>query len=65
MSSVDENKKAYTLQEAAAAYGIGKDTLRAHINLGNIAVKYPSSRPIISALEMDSWFNALPDEAPR
>lgn len=56
------SKEAYTIQEAAEAYGVGKDTLRAHINLGNIAVRYPSSRPVIATDELRSWFDSLPEE---
>lgn len=55
-------KKAYTIQEAAEAYGVGVDTLRAHIKLGNLAARYPSSRPVIATEELKNWFNSLPEE---
>ena len=55
---------AYTLAEAATVVGVSTDTLRAHIKAGNLAVKYPSSKPVIAADELDAWFNALPSEAP-
>ena len=57
-------KLAYTLQEAAETVGVSTDTLRAHIKAGNLAVKYPSSKPVIAAEELDAWFAALPSEAP-
>ena len=59
------DKKAYTIQEAAAAYGTSADVIRAHIKHGNLAARYPTSRPIIDAAELDAWFQALPSEAPK
>lgn len=52
---------AYTVQEAAAAYGISLDTVRGNIKAGNLVARYPTSRPVIGADELKSWFNALPD----
>lgn len=60
--SADEGKKAYTVQEAAKAYGVSLDTIRANIKAGNIIARYPTSRPVISAKEMDAWFDSLPSE---
>lgn len=64
MSAETKDKEAYTVQEASKTYGVSPDVLRSHIKAGNLAVKYPSSRPIIGADELRNWFNALPDEAP-
>ncbi|UYB35519.1 helix-turn-helix domain-containing protein [Arthrobacter koreensis] len=55
-------KKAYTVQEAAAAYGVSADVIRAHIKAGNLAARYPTSRPILGAIELQEWFEALPSE---
>lgn len=60
-----ETKKAYTAQEAAKSYGVSADTIRAAIKRGDLTAKYPTSRPIIGADEMNSWFEALPSEAPN
>ena len=59
-----KDKKAYTIAGAAEAYGVSTDTLRSHIKAGNLAVKYPSSKPVIAADELEAWFEALPSEAP-
>lgn len=59
-----ETKQAYTVQESAKAYGVSTDTIRAAIKRGDLNAKYPTSRPVIGAKELDNWFNALPDEAP-
>lgn len=59
------DKKAFTIQEAAAAYGVSADVVRAHIKRGELAARYPTSRPIIDAAELDNWFNALPSTPPR
>jgi predicted site-specific integrase-resolvase len=55
-------KKAYTIAEAATAYGVSPDVIRRHIKAGNIAVKYPTSKPVIPADELEAWFAALPSE---
>jgi len=57
------DKKAYTVQEAASTYGVSADVIRAHIKAGSLAARYPTSRPVIGADELDNWFNALPSEA--
>lgn len=56
-------KQAYTVQEAAAVYGVSADVIRAHIKAGNLAARYPTSRPILGAEELKNWFEALPSEA--
>lgn len=58
-------KRAYTIPEAAAAYGISTDVLRAHIKADNLTVKYPSTKPVIDADELEAWFAALPSQAPK
>ena len=58
-------KMAYTVQEAAAAYGVSADVIRAHIKAGHLAARYPTSRPIIGSEELKDWFDALPSETPR
>lgn len=58
-------KLAFTVQEAAAAYGVSADVIRAHIRHGNLAARYPTSRPIIDAAELAAWFQALPSDAPK
>lgn len=57
-------KLAFTIQEAAAAYGVSADVIRAHIKRGNLAARYPTSRPIIDADELANWFAALPSVQP-
>lgn len=57
-------KHAYTVQEAAAAYGVSADVIRAHIKAGLLVARYPTSRPIIGAKEIGDWFEGLPTEAP-
>lgn len=63
MSAPEDFKKAYTVQEAAKAYGVSPDVIRAHIKAGDLVARYPTSRPIIGAGELKNWFEALPSEA--
>lgn len=58
-------KLGFTVQEAAASCGVSADVIRAHIKRGNLAARYPTSRPIIDAEELKAWFQALPSEAPK
>ena len=55
-------KRAFTVQEAAATYGVSPDVIRAQIKAGNLIARYPTSRPIIGADELKNWFEALPTE---
>jgi hypothetical protein len=57
-------KLAYTLQEAADAVGMKLSALRAIIAKGDLAVKYPNSKPVIPADELKAWLDSLPSEAP-
>lgn len=57
-------KMAYTIQEAAAAYGVSADVIRTHVKAGSLSTRYPTSRPIIGAQELKSWFDALPSNSP-
>lgn len=55
-------KAAYTVQEAAAAYGVSADVIRAHIRANRLVAKYPTSRPVLGAQELQEWFESLPSE---
>lgn len=57
-------KMAYTVQEAAAAYGVSPDIIRAQIKAGSLVARYPSRRPVIGSEELGNWFESLPSEAP-
>ena len=52
-------KRAYTIQEAAAAFGVSADVIRAHIKAGKLVALHPTSRPINGAEELRDWFEAL------
>lgn len=62
MSANEESKKAYTVQSAAKVYDVSTDTIRAALKRGDLNAKYPTSRPVIGAKELDNWFNSLADE---
>ncbi|MHA7303691.1 hypothetical protein ACX80E_00345 [Arthrobacter sp. TMN-49] len=57
-------KLAYTVQDAAATYGVSADVIRAHIRAGKLVARYPTSRPIIGADELKNWFESLLSGAP-
>lgn len=65
MSAEQLDKKAYTISDAALAYGVSTDTIRRAIRRNDLAVKYPTTKPVIAADELASWFAALPSEAPN
>lgn len=58
----DADRRAFNVQEAAALCGISADVVRAAIRRGDLIAKYPSSRPIILAAELDTWLERLPTE---
>ncbi|MEU5838525.1 hypothetical protein ABZ820_33325 [Streptomyces diacarni] len=58
-------KKAYNVQSASFEYDVSKDIIRAAIKRGDLDARYPSSRPIISAEELERWYDSLPSEAPK
>lgn len=60
--STTDTKRAYTVQEAAKAYGVSADVIRARIKSGDLAARYPTSRPVIGADELAEWFESLPTE---
>jgi hypothetical protein len=59
-----EEKLGYTIKGAAEAYSVSQDVIRAHIEKGNLIARYPSSRPVIAAAELEEWFQSLPSERP-
>lgn len=58
-------QRAYTVQSASKAYDVSTEVIRAHIRNNNLIARYPTSRPIIGADELEAWFNALPTELRR
>lgn len=56
-------KKAYTLQEFAAAYGISTEYIRLQTRAGNITPSYVGRKPLYPVEEVERWFGAL-DQAP-
>lgn len=58
------SKKGYTIPEAAAVASIGESTLKAAIDRGDLPRRYPSTRPIILASDLDKWLESLPTQAP-
>lgn len=57
-------KLAYSISEAAEAIGQSPDTIRRAIARGDLAAKYPNSKPVILASELSDWLDSLPSEAP-
>lgn len=60
----DDAKKAFTIPEAAIVASVGETTLKAATDRGDLPKRYPSSRPIILASDLDKWLESLPTEAP-
>jgi hypothetical protein len=60
-----KEKKAYTIPEAAEVASIGESTLKAAIERGDLPRRYPSTRPVILASDLDKWLESLPTESPK
>lgn len=63
--SIEKRKLAYSIPEAAEAIGQSTDTVRRAIAKGDLAVKYPNSKPVILLSELEDWLESLPSEAPK
>lgn len=57
-------KLAYTYEEAAEAVGVSVRTIRRLVHDGDLAAKYPTSKPVIPASELEAWFESLSSERP-
>lgn len=55
-------RKAYTLAEAAAVCGVGLTVIKEACDRGDLIKRYPTSRPVILADELDSWLKSRPTE---
>lgn len=61
---LEQGRLAYTYQEAAAAVGVSVDIIRRAVARGDLVPRYPSSRPVLPASEMQAWLEHLPTEPP-
>jgi hypothetical protein len=61
----EDAKKAYTIPEAAKVASVGESTLKAATDRGDLPKRYPSSRPVILASDLDKWLESLPTESPK
>lgn len=54
---------SYTLTEAVTATGISEDTIRAAIQDGSLIANWvgaKATKPVLRAVELDSWIASLP-----
>lgn len=54
---------SYTLDQAAAATGLGTTTIKQAIATGDLVVHYGgerASKPILRAVDLDAWIASLP-----
>lgn len=57
-------KIAYTFAEASIQPGYSKRTLRYHVAERTLIAKYADSKGIIRRVDLESWIENLPEEAP-
>jgi len=62
--SVDKAKLSYTLVEAAEATGMAVHTLRKLHNEGLLPFRYPTSKPVIRAADLNALLDNAPTESP-
>lgn len=58
-------KKAFTIPQAAEVASVGESTLKAAIDRGDLPRRYPSTRPVILASDLDKWLESLPTDPPN
>ncbi len=62
--TVAKPKFAYSIAEAAEAAGVSDKTIRRAIEAGDLAVRYPTSRPVVPVDELRAWIDAMPSQRP-
>jgi len=60
--SLDKRKIAYTYEEAAEAVGVSVRSIRRLVANGDLCPRYPTSKPVILATELEDWAESLPSE---
>ena len=58
-------KLAYTYQEAAEATGISVEEIKKAVRRGDLIPSYPTTRPVIRAVELERWLESMPAEPVR
>lgn len=56
---------ALSIPDAAKATGYGINSIREHIELGNLTVRFANSKPVILVSELETWLRNLPSEPPK
>lgn len=62
MTAPENTPLAYTLKEAAQVCGVSVDTIKRAIRAGDLAARYPTSRPVIERTELQAWLEATPSQ---
>lgn len=59
-----EGRLAFTLPEAAEVAGVGVTAIKEAADRGELLKRYPTSRPVILAEDLEAWLRSLPTERP-
>jgi excisionase family DNA binding protein len=55
---------SFSIPKAAAATGIGHQTIRDAINEGELIAHYVGVKAVIRAVDLDEWIASLPTDKP-
>lgn len=58
----EQERRAYTMQEVADMVGTSLDTIKKAASKGELEVRYPHRRPLITSKAIDEWLESLPTE---
>lgn len=56
---------AYGYHDAAAAAGVSIDVIRRAVRAGDLTPRYPTSKPVIRAIDLQAWIDRAPTEKPE
>jgi excisionase family DNA binding protein len=56
-------RKAFSPDEAASVYGVGRNLIYEQIAAGNLKARKAGARTLIAAADLAAWFEALPPAA--
>lgn len=57
-----KDRVSYNYDEAAAATGVSRDTIKNAVNAGHLVPRYPTSRPVLLAEDLRHWIENSPTE---
>lgn len=56
---------SFEYHDAAAHVGVSVDVIRRAVRAGDLTPRYPTSKPVIRAADLQAWIDRAPTEKPE